>query len=181
MSDFFKNAGGILASLAPTVASALGGPLAGTAVNALIGALGLAPGTSQTEVMKAVAAATPEQLLAIKTVEADFQVKMKALDVDIMSLELKNTEGARQREIVVQDYTPRILAALVLGLYIAINYFIFSGHILEDGMRDMALRSLGTLDASLGLVLAYYFGSSLGSSNKTAQISALVDNVNEKK
>jgi len=180
MSDFLKNAGGILASIAPGLASALGGPLAGTAVNALIGALGIAPNSSQTDVMKAIAGATPEQLLAIKTVEQEFLVKMKSLDVDIMSLEQKNTEGARQREIVVQDYTPRILSGLVLGLYIAINYYIFSGHVLDDGMRDMALRSLGTLDAALGLVLSYYFGSSLGSSNKNEQISTLLDTVAKK-
>lgn len=180
MSDFLKNAGSILASIAPTVASALGGPLAGTAVNALIGVLGLPGDSTHADVLKAVSVATPEQLLAIKAAEQDFLVQMKKLDVDIISIEQKNTEGARQREIVVQDYTPRILAGLVLGLYIAINYFIFSGHVLDDGMRDMALRSLGTLDASLGLVLAYYFGSSLGSSSKTEQISTLVDDITKK-
>jgi len=180
MSDFLKNAGGILASIAPTVASALGGPLAGTAVNALIGVLGLAPESTQADVMKAISVATPEQLLAIKTVEANFQVQMKKLDVDIMSLEVKNTEGARALAIATQDYTPRILSGLVLGLYIAINYYIFSGHVLDDGMRDMALRSLGTLDAALGLVLSYYFGSSLGSSNKNEQISTLLDTVAKK-
>ena len=44
-------------------------------------------------------------------------------------------------------------------------------------MRDMALRSLGTLDAALGLVLSYYFGSSLSSTKKTEQISSLVEEV----
>ena len=43
-----------LGSIAPTLATMLGGPLAGTAVTALEGALGLAPGAGTDEVTKVV-------------------------------------------------------------------------------------------------------------------------------
>lgn len=172
MTDFLKNAGSILASIAPTIASTLGGPLAGTAVNALIGVLGLAPESTQTDVMKAIASATPEQLLAIKTVEANFQVQMKKLEVDLTSLEVKNTEGARAMAVATKDYTQRILAGLIVSLYIGVQYYVLA-HVLEPEQMNIVMRSLGTLDASLGLVLGFYFGSSLGSHKKDAAISTL--------
>lgn len=178
-TDFLKSAGGILASLAPTVASVLGGPFAGIATQKIIGALGLAPDASQKDVMQAIAAATPEQLIALKKAEAELLVDMKKLDVDMMALEQKDTESARKREVDTQDWTPRIIAVVVLAVWLGVQYYIFSGHILEASMRDFAMRSLGTLDAALSLILGYYFGSSLGSQKKNQQIDTLVKTVSK--
>jgi len=173
--DFLKSAGGILASLAPTVATAMGGPFAGMATSAMINALGLAPDTSSDDLMRAVAGATPEQLLLLKEVEAKFITDLKRLDVDLLKLDIEDRSSARQREIDTNDWTPRILAGLILGLFIGVQYFIFGGHIVEPTMRDFAMRSLGTLDAALAMVLAYYFGSSQGSRNKDQRIAILTN------
>lgn len=180
MTDFLKAAGGILASLAPTVATALGGPFAGMATTAMIGALGLAPDTTTDDLMKAVVGATPEQLLKLKQVEAQFVVDLKKLDVDILKLDVEDRNSARKREVETKDWTPRIIAALIVGLFIGVQYFIFTGHSVEPAMRDFAMRSLGTLDAALAMVLAYYFGSSQGSRNKDAQIASLTNGKNGK-
>jgi len=161
MSDFLKAAGGILAALAPTVATVLGGPLAGMATTAMIGALGLTPDASTNDIMRAVAGATPEQLLKLKEVEAKLIIDLKTLDVDITRIDAADRDSARKREIV--------------GLFVGVQYYIFSGHDLDPDMRDFAMRSLGTLDASLAMILAYYFGSSAGSRNKDAQIATLVN------
>jgi hypothetical protein len=184
--DFLKSAGGILATLAPTVASMLGGPLAGMATTALIQGLGLAPDASHEDIMKSIAGATPEQLLKLKEVEAQLTLDLKKLDVDLAKVQSDNLkidagdrDSARKREMEVKDYTPRILATLILSLYIGINYFIWSGHLIDPSMRDIVMRSLGTLDASVGLILGYYFGSSSGSRAKDAQISTLTDNAHE--
>lgn len=176
-TDFLKSAGSILTSLAPTVATALGGPFAGIATQKLIGALGLAPDATQDEVMQAVATATPEQLLALKKIEAELQVDLKKLDISMMELEAKDRADARHREVETKDWTPRIIAGVVLTVWLGVQYYIFSGHILEATMRDFAMRSLGTLDAALSLILGYYFGSSMGSSKKNEQISTLVDSI----
>ncbi len=182
MSDFLKSAGGILATLAPTVATMLGGPLAGVATNALIQGLGLAPDASHEDIMKAVASATPEQLLKLKEIEANLAVQLKTLDVRLEELKVEDRktdagdrDSARKREVATQDWTPRILAALVLSLYVGIQYYIWSGHVIDPSMRDIVMRSLGTLDAAVGLVLGYYFGSSSGSAAKNQQISNMVD------
>lgn len=156
-----------LATVAPVAASAFGGPLAGVAVQKVIGALGLNPETTtKDELEKAIVGATPEQLLALKKVEQDFLKDMKSLDVDVMKLEVQNTTSARDREIKTGDTTtPRMLAGLVMGLYIAVQYFLLTS-VIEPTMREIVMRSLGTLDAAVGLVLGYYFGSSIGSANK---------------
>jgi hypothetical protein len=178
MNDFLKTAGGILATLAPTVASVLGGPLAGMATTALISGLGLSPTASSEEIMKAVAGATPEQLIKLKEVESQLILDLKKLDVDVARIDAGDRDSARKREISIADYTPRIIAGLVISAWIAIQYFIFAGHIIEPTMRDFAMRALGTMDAALTMILAYYFGSSSGSRAKDTQIATLVKNGN---
>jgi len=173
MTDFFKQAGGILAALAPTVASVLGGPLAGMATTAIIGALGLAPDASKEQVMQAIAGATPEQLIKLKEVEAQLILDLKKLDVDLEKVSADNTRDARAREVATKDWTPRVLAFSIMALYIGVQAYIL-GYVVPEASVNIVMRSLGTLDAAVGLVLGYYFGSSVGSANKTDQVSTLI-------
>lgn len=177
LSDLGEAAKSIIGAVAPTAATILGGPLAGLATQKIVTALGLPPDASVSEIGAAVAAATPEQLIELKKIDALLLVDLKKLDIDILSLRTADTANARQREVSLKDYTPRILAGIVLVLWIGVNYYIFTGNELHPSMRDIALRSLGTLDAAVGLVLGYYFGSSLGSSNKDQQISSLTEKI----
>jgi hypothetical protein len=181
VSDFMKSAGGILATIAPTVATAMGGPLAGMATTALINGLGLAPDASHEQVMQAIAGATPEQLLKIKQIDAQLVLDLRKLDVDVTKMRYDDTANARGREIATKDWTPRILAGLVVGLYIGVQIAVFNV-VIDPSMRDFVMRSMGTLDAALGLVLGYYFGSSTGSAAKTEQLSTVINaEVNGKK
>ena len=66
-----------LAGIAPTLATALGGPLAGIAVKAAVGAFGLNDDATANDLAKAVASATPEQLAALKKIDNDFAVQMR--------------------------------------------------------------------------------------------------------
>jgi hypothetical protein len=172
--DFLKQAGGVLAALAPTVASVMGGPLAGMATSAVIGALGLAPDATKDQVMQAIAAATPEQLLKLKEVEAQLILDLKKLDVDLVKISADNTKDARAREVATKDWTPRILAFSIMGLYIGVQAYIL-GYVIPESSINIVMRSLGTLDAAVGLVLGYYFGSSVGSANKTDQVTSLIN------
>jgi hypothetical protein len=52
-----------------------------------------------------------------------------------------------------------------------IQWYILT-HIVPPDMRDIVLRSMGTLDMFLGMVLTYYFGSSAGSAKKDAIMAA---------
>jgi len=175
LTDIGEAAKNIIGAIAPTAATILGGPLAGLATQKIVNALGLPADVSPSELGAAVQAATPEQLVELKKIDAALETELKKLDIDIYTLQAADTASARQREVSLKDHTPKILASLVFTLYAAINVYIFAGYGIDDTMRDIALRSLGTLDAAVGLVLSYYFGSSLGSFNKDRQISALAE------
>ena len=172
MSDFLKAAKGILGAVAPTVATALGGPMAGMAVRAIVTALGLPEDTTQDEAMTAIANASPEQLGKLKEIDNNFKLEMRKLEIDLERIAMEDRNSARQRESVVKDNTPRTLAYLITILYIGIQVFLVSSSIHED-MREIVMRALGTLDAILGLVFGYYFGSSVGSKEKQKQLDEM--------
>lgn len=156
MSDFDFKA--IIRTVAPGIATALGGPLAGMAVKAIGDALGMDAATEDT-VAAAIKGASPDDLLKIKAAEQDFQVKMRALDIDLAKIGAEDRDSARKREAATGDWTPRILACIVVVTWGLVQWFILH-HVINDDMRELVMRVLGTLDAALMLVLAYYFGAS---------------------
>ena len=96
----------LIGAVAPTLGTALGGPLGGAAAQAIAEVLGCNPDAKSLE--KAVASATPEQLSEIKKAEIKFQTRMKELEVDIFALETADIQNARSAHS--GDWTPRIIA-----------------------------------------------------------------------
>ena len=68
----------IIRTIAPWIGTALGGPLGGMAVQAASDALGLSDKTLAA-VQSAIAGATPDQMLALKTADQGFALQMQAL------------------------------------------------------------------------------------------------------
>lgn len=73
----FSKIGGLLAQVAPTIATAVGGPVAGMAIKALSSALLGKETGSQSEIETAMMNATPEQLAMVKKVDNELAIKMK--------------------------------------------------------------------------------------------------------
>jgi len=94
-----KVAKGALDIVAPTIASALPGPLGKMAKAAVTAALGLDKEANEAEIEKALAVANPEILAKVKQAELDFQAKMKQLDVDVERLLAEDRASARARHI----------------------------------------------------------------------------------
>jgi hypothetical protein len=151
----------VLVAVAPTIASAFGTPMAGVATKAVLEALGLKKDSTDKELEAAILTANPEQLLAIKKADQEFKLQMKQLDVDLIKIVNEDRDSARNREAQVKDTTPKVLAYLLCMLYISVQIFLLT-HVIPETMREMVMRALGTLDALLGLVFSYYFGSSVG-------------------
>lgn len=175
MDDILNIAKSILSTVAPTVASALGGPLSGMAVKSIIQALGLSPDTPQEDVLKEVTNSSPETLLKLKELENSFSAQMKQLEIDLKKLETDDRNSARNREIQVKDNTTKYLAFLIVFLYAAIQIWLVSGQVLPAEMREIVMRALGTLDAIISMIFGYYFGSSIGSAQKTTQIQSMIE------
>ena len=153
----------IVGAVAPALATALGGPLAGLATTALTKALGLGSDSTEDQLAKAVSTATPEQLLAIKQAEQDFMVNMKELDVDLERIAMADRTSARKREADTGDsWTPRVLATLVIILFGYCLWWAFTGRM--NGMDAAAMSTIGGVigyaSAKADTVIGYYFGSS---------------------
>ena len=156
--DILKTFGPLISSVAPTIASALGGPVAGMAVKALSGALFGHEEGSKDDIMAALSNPTGDQLAALKKIDADFKVQMKSLDIDLERIAASDRDSARNMAILTHDLTPRILALAVVVAWVVVQWFLLH-NVIEPEMRELIARVLGTLDGALMLVLSYYFGS----------------------
>lgn len=156
--DLLKTFGPLIGSVAPTIATALGGPVAGIAVKALSGALFGHQDASEDEIQAALANPTADQLAALKKIDADFKVQMKSLDIDLEKIAASDRDSARNMAIMTHDWTPRILAMVVVAAWGITTWYLLQ-NVIEPSMREIIARVLGNLDSALVLVLSYYFGS----------------------
>ena len=156
--DILKTFGPLIGSVAPTIATALGGPVAGMAVKAVSNALFGHQDASDEEIKLALANPTADQLSALKKIDADFKVQMKALDIDLEQIAAKDRDSARNMAIMTHDWTPRILAVVVVAAWGITTWYLLQ-NVIEPSMREIIARVLGNLDSALVLVLSYYFGS----------------------
>ena len=157
--DFWKDAKNTLATVAPMLASAVGGPIAGAATSAIIGALGLSPDTTPEQAATAVVGANADQLIALRKADQAFAAQMKQLQLDADKLALGDKADARAREIAVKDHTPAVLAAgLTVGFFGLLTVMLF--HAVPDGSSTLLNVMLGSLGSSFGMMVAYYYGAS---------------------
>lgn len=172
MSAFSDKAKTILASIAPELGLALGGPFGGMAGAALAKALGT-KGSDDPASDAAIASGNPDVLLKIKEANDTFKLQMEQLGITRDQLAYADTANARAREMTVRDWTPRILAyGVVLATALVEGYAMLHG---LPAKVDMVIagRVLGTLDSATMLVLGYYFGTSISSRAKDETISTM--------
>ena len=159
-----------LKTIAPTVATALGGPLAGLAVDALGKAFGWEESTTEkVQELLASGQLNADQIAAIKVAEMDLIKHERELGFKFDELLIKDRDSARQREAAVKDNTNKVLAYVVVGAFIAMVASILMGWSKAESV--MAGTLVGYLSAKAEQVLAYYFGSTKGSADKTALIA----------
>jgi hypothetical protein len=164
----------LVRTVAPSIASAVGGPLAGMATKAISEALLGKPDGTEAELLQAAERATPEQLLALKKAENDFAIQMRELDIDLERISNADRDSARNREIKVRDWTPKILAGLITVGYFGVLFYMLRNGLPQHGGSEAMLVMLGTLGTAWGGVVAYYFGSSAGSKEKTEAMNRMV-------
>lgn len=164
MNDF-------LVGLAPTLASALLGPLGGVAVAGLGKILGLDSATTAS-VTKAISDGkiSPEQVAEIKKLELEYQAKEKELGFRYSELEFKDRDSARQMQIVTHSSTPTVLTYMVtVGFFGILGWMLNDPHVIDSPPLMIMLGSLGT--AWTGCI-SYWFGTTSGSAQKTNLLAA---------
>jgi hypothetical protein len=157
----------IVKTVAPSIATAMGGPLAGMAVRTLSETLLGKPDGTQEELMEAAKNVTPDQMLALKNAENNFKLEMKKLDVDLERISAGDRDSARKMAMQnPRDWTPRALAgAITVGFFGVLMYMLMYG-LPPAGGGEAMLVMLGTLGTAWGAVVSFYFGSSAGSRAK---------------
>jgi hypothetical protein len=165
---------GTLKTLAPTVASALLGPLGAVAVGALGGLLGVSDAT-QDKIADAIQAGqlTPEQIGKLKELELEYQNNEKERGFKYAELAFKDRDSARNANVQggTQKYLfwlSLVLLAFTLGVE---GYVLFKG-VPPDAPELIVGRVLGLMDSVALMVLSYWFGTSNGSSEKTQMMAA---------
>jgi hypothetical protein len=163
----------VIGAIAPTVATALGGPLAGLAVAEVGKVLGLDNATVDTlQATLAKAPLTADQIVALKTAELSFQSKMRELDIKEESLSYEDTKSARDMQIATKDWMPKFLAILLLAGTSALFYAVVTGSVTKDPSLAVQLGAIiGYVTGELKTVFAYYFGSSRSSEDKSTTIA----------
>lgn len=156
----------VIANFAPTIATALGGPLAGTATKYLASHLLDDEDATEADIEKAILGASPEQLASIKKIDNEFALEMARLDVDVFRLEVADKDSAR--DLAKKDMRPQIvLSTLFIVGYFAIVAILFSGAVtIDESIRDMSNILLGVLTANIPSIMGFWFGSSHGSKTK---------------
>jgi hypothetical protein len=139
--------------------------LAGVAVKTLSSALfGHEDGTEE-QISAAMAAATPDQLAAIKKIDADFKVQMKSLDIDLERIAAGDRDSARQMQRETKDWVPKVLAIVItLGFFGILIWMLLNG--MPQTGTEALLMMLGALGTAWTGVVNFYYGSSAGSKAK---------------
>ncbi|MEM7270149.1 MAG: hypothetical protein AAF401_12985 [Pseudomonadota bacterium] len=162
----------LLATVAPTLATAVGGPLAGIAVRTVAGAILGDDSASEGDVAAALRAAGPEDLVKLRKIDAEFKARIEEAGVKLEETAAKDRDSARRRQVAMNDWTPTVLGVLILlgffGVLAAIMYVD-----LPDGSGPIVNILLGALAAMCTQVGNYFFGSSAGSKRKNEMIQQL--------
>jgi len=167
----------LVKSIAPTIGTALGGPLGGVAGLALAKVLGVPESSANDDsaLAAAVQGANPDQLLALKKADQDFALQMQSLGFkNVEALEAiaaGDRANARNREIQVKDWMPKALGLLITVGFFGMLYWMMR-HEVPIGNKDMLNILLGALGSAWIGVCGYYFGSSAGSAAKTEILGA---------
>ena len=154
-----------LSKLVPTIATCLGGPLAGLAVTAVSKALGIDEDKVQDVIDSGKLNA--EQISSLKQAELELQKQAQELGLNFEQLAVQDRASARDLQKETKSIIPPVLSILVTIGFFGILGGLMLGKIMTSDALMLMLGSLGT--AWTGII-AFYFGSSASSQAKDQMI-----------
>ena len=181
---------GLVRVNAPGLATLLAGPAAAIAVAALGRTLLNDAQATVTDVVNAAHNADPATRLAIIAADQACQLRLRESGTTLPAVQAdvakalpttavtfgdqsnKDTADARQRQISLHDITNSILAyATTAAFVLVLVVLVFFGMHVDATVKDLLFTLLGVLATGWATVIGYYFGSSVGSSQKTQAIN----------
>lgn len=164
----------IIKTVAPWIGTALGGPLGGMAVEAAANALGVSEKTTDA-VKQALAGVTPDQMLALKKADQDFQLQMQALGfkqvADLEAIAAGDRKDARDMQRTTRSWVPAALSGIVTVGFLGLLAGMMFG-VLKVSDSQALLLMLGSLSTGWGMVMAFWFGTTHDSGRKTDMLAS---------
>lgn len=155
-----------LSQIAPTIATCLGGPLAGMGVALLEKVLGI----SSDKVMDAVNSGklTSDQVAQIKVAEIELKKQEEQLGLNFEQLAVEDRKSARDMQVGTKSKIPSALAILVtIGFFGILVWLMIHP---ADTSNTPLMIMLGSLGTAWSGIIAFYFGSSASSHAKDEMI-----------
>ncbi|NKF51378.1 hypothetical protein G3R49_12500 [Shewanella sp. WXL01] len=161
-----------VSAIAPLAGKIIGGPWAALGISAIQ----LALGTDESEpeaLAKQIQNASPEQLVKLRSIDADLKTKMKELDIKEQELEFNDRASARTM------FSQNSLPQIVLSALFVVGYFLVTGLLayyavgstqgieINPLLFGMLGTVIGVLTAAIPQILNFWFGSSKGSQDKS--------------
>jgi hypothetical protein len=148
------------------LATALGGPLAGAATAAVSDAIFGKTDASEKEISEALSRPDSETLLRLQEADQRFQKEMASMQVDLERIAAADRSDARTRDIATKDGMPAAIGSLVtLGFFGLLAALVFYEPPVANA--EALYIMLGSLGTAFTGIVTYYFGSSVGSKQKT--------------
>jgi hypothetical protein len=164
MNDLFN----LLKGIAPTLATAVAGPLGGAAVSAIANRLGVSD--SVEAVAKAIAG------------DPAAAAKLQELELEYAKLDMANTANARDMNAKIQESANAawiaknaayILDFAIVSATIIMTWIVFFKGVPSEN-KEIAYMAIGSLITMCGTVLNFHRGSSAGSKSKTEEMMKVV-------
>jgi hypothetical protein len=160
MNNFLK-------SIVPLIGTALGGPLGGAAAAFVADKLGIADKTIEavSEVLNS-GKMTPEQISALKLAELDFQKFLESNKIKLEEISAADRNSAREMLKTTRSYVPATLTFVITaGYFVTLLGMMTKAFTVEDS--QVMLIMLGQLGTAWGVSIAFWFGTTSGSKDKT--------------
>lgn len=163
---------GMIGGIAPGLAAALGGPLAGVAVKVIADKVLGQPEASADDVAVALStgALSVEQIVALRAAEQTLQVEMAKIDQAREGAFLADTQSAREQTVALAREDSRIAwAAPIISVVIVVGFFgcviilMFFQRNWDERTANLLNVLFGALIPGFAGVTQYWLGSSAGS------------------
>jgi hypothetical protein len=156
----------IVGTVAPLLGASLGGPLGGITAKFLADKF---TGGETQKLEEYFLEASPEDLRQLKEAELEFKKHMADLGIQQEQLEVADRADARmlarEKGLKVQAI---LSASYTTGYFITLLSFVFGLADVDAEYTEMVTVLIGALSAPQLQILNFWFGSSKGSSDKTA-------------
>jgi hypothetical protein len=155
-----------LEQIAPTIATCLGGPLAGLAVTAISKVIGVLP-----EEVKDVidnGKLTADQIALIRQEEIRFKQQTLEMGLNFEKLDVEDRKSARDMQATTRSRTPDILSGVITIGFFGILIAMLMGYPSKDSQPLLIM--LGSLGTAWISVVAFWFGSTNSSQKKDVML-----------